>query len=149
MVFLSFFNANNYSNIFEIINDHNLAKLGDVFANLIFSIAISESIKSITSKKVSGTILGNAFRRSDFSKYVHLRSDLHTLADYSESIICYSILSEIVSIEACVNILNLELTDINIQNRNMFNIKAINAFQKLLNYIFNIFKENRLFESVP
>lgn len=138
MVILPFFNKEKYKTIFDIINDHALAKLGDVFANLIYSLAISASMKHITSKKVSAAILGNAFRRSNFGKYVHVRSDLHTLADFSEALICFSILGDFLDVEKCKSILETKLIDIDINDRSELNIKSINAFQFLLDHIFTL-----------
>ena len=85
--------------------DRGLAKIGDVFVNFVFSLAVSNKNASPTNVRVSSDILSEALKKTGFRKELPSRIDRHKQGDAVEALIIYSWLEGRVSLEECVSIL--------------------------------------------
>ncbi|MHA1409183.1 MAG: ribonuclease III family protein [Candidatus Odinarchaeia archaeon] len=90
-------------NLYKITRDKGLSKLGDSLVNLTYSIAKSISINKITGKKVTGKILSAAINNTSFRKFAGKNQDAHSLADAVESLIAYTWIKKIISIDEIVD----------------------------------------------
>ncbi|MHA1232243.1 MAG: ribonuclease III family protein [Candidatus Helarchaeota archaeon] len=125
----------------EIFLDKNLAKIGDIFVNFIYSISKSIVINKITGEKVAGKILMQALRDSDLNQYVPARLTKHDIADAVEALIFYVWALNLMKFNEMIDILVSELSMGDFSTRTNEFDTAILAFTKLLNKIseLNIF----------
>jgi len=119
----------------DIFLNKGLAKLGDPFVNLLYSLSKSVAINKISGQKVAGKILMQALKDSDFSDSIPSRLSSHDIADAVEAIIVYVWLIKKMSLTKMTEILisELKLGDFS-SRRNEFD-SAILAFTKILNEI--------------
>jgi hypothetical protein len=101
--FLSFIPR--YTRLENVLNDHNLARLGDAYVNFIYSIALSKRKGKATGTKVSSSILAQALKKAELRGFLPKRMDRHTLADAAEALIVYAWIREVMPIEESVTIL--------------------------------------------
>jgi hypothetical protein len=92
----------------EVLVDHNLASLGDSYANLIYSLAISNKKGQPVGIKVKGSILSSALRRAGLRDELPSRMSTHSLADAAEALLVYAWLSDRIGLEESVQIITKE-----------------------------------------
>ncbi|MHA1786268.1 MAG: ribonuclease III family protein [Candidatus Helarchaeota archaeon] len=108
---LFLFNIYKDKKFFEILRDRGLSNLGDNFANFVYSLAKSKTLKKASGWKVSGKTLAIALQDSNLRKLCPSRASTHDLADFAESIIIYLWFSSDFTMEEIVNILSEEMND--------------------------------------
>jgi hypothetical protein len=116
----------------EIALNKGLAKIGDGFVNLAYSIAKSQTLKSITGWKVSTEVLAKALHDSEFRSYLPSRLTAHQRANAVEAILGYLWLSNKITIEKVVEILCAELSTSTYTSRAAEKRGATEAFTQLL-----------------
>lgn len=134
----------NSQDIRVILRDKDLAKFGDVLVNFIYSLAKSFTLNRPYGSKVSGKILANAIKTSLLKTYIPSRSDTHTLGDFTEAIIAYTWLSNIMSIDEMAEILKDNLSKFTIVSRRDEIEAASFAFRELLNKISLFVNEGKI-----
>jgi hypothetical protein len=108
------------SSINEILLNKELAQLGDSYVNFIYSLALSVSKGRLQGKKVPSDVLAEALREGGLRKLLPSRLDRHRLGDAAEALIAYSWITEKLSADEAVKILEIE------------NGNSIEGFKKLL-----------------
>ena len=96
-----------YQNLSQILEDRQLASLGDVFVNLICSLVMSNRKGRPVGAKVKGSILAEAVKRSGLRDYMPSRIDRHALADAAEALVVYGWLHKNITLEECVKTLEM------------------------------------------
>lgn len=89
----------------DVLLDQDLARLGDAYANFIYSIALSKRKGKPTGAKVSSQVLAQALKRANLRGNMPKRMDRHTLADAAEALIIYAWAHNAFSIEESVTTL--------------------------------------------
>ncbi|MEM1586713.1 MAG: ribonuclease III family protein [Candidatus Bathyarchaeia archaeon] len=97
-----------YSRIEDVLKDKDLASLGDAFMNFAYSLALSKNSGRPAGRKLDGSILSLALRKSGLRKLLPHRVDRHGQADAAEALIVYGWLSGIISIKETIDILARE-----------------------------------------
>lgn len=97
-----------YSRIEEVLNDKDLASLGDAYVNFIYSLALSRRHGRPIGRKLDGSVLSSALRRSGARKLLPHRVDRHGQADAAEALLVYGWLSGIISIRGAIDALARE-----------------------------------------
>lgn len=97
-----------YDTLSEILADKRLAKLGDAYVNLVYSLALSLRTGHATASRVKTEVLAGALRKSNLRGSLPRRTDKHSQADAVEALIAYSWLSESISLNEGVEILRGE-----------------------------------------
>jgi len=102
-----------YSRVEEVLNDKNLASLGDAYVNFIYSLALSKNSGRPVGRKLDSSILFSAIQKSGMRKMLPHRMDRHGQADAAEALIVYGWLSGVISIKETIDILACkgDLTD--------------------------------------
>lgn len=101
----SFVFLKGYRNLNEVLTDHELASLGDSYANFVYSIALSNQKGKPLGVKVKGSILAEAIRKAGLRKILPSRMTRHMLADAAEALLVYGWLNNYTSISESVEIL--------------------------------------------
>ena len=112
-----------YESISDILDDHDLAALGDAYVNFVYSLALSMKLGKPVGRKVDSSTLASAVRKADLRKLLPSRTDRHKQADAAESLIVYAWLIGEISIEETLRAMEKEKT-------------AEDAFSLLLQRIF-------------
>lgn len=94
-----------YKNLNEVLTDHKLASLGDVYVNFVYALALSNKRRVPSGAKVRGRILAEAIKRADLREFLPSRMERHLLADAAEALIVYAWLNNFVTLEEGVSIL--------------------------------------------
>jgi hypothetical protein len=94
-----------YQALPEVLSDRQLAQLGDAYVNFAFSLALSERKKRPEGKKVRGSMLAEALRKSGLRESLPSRLDRHTLSDAGEAIVVYAWLHGLLTLDESVQIL--------------------------------------------
>ena len=94
-----------YNSLNEIFSDKGLAKLGDLYINFVYSLAKSKKNNIPTNERVTGKNLAEALKKAGLRSHLPSRMSRHDQGDAVESLIMYSWINEIVSIEECISIL--------------------------------------------
>jgi hypothetical protein len=89
----------------EVLTDHDLASLGDAFINFTYSLALSNKKGKPLGKKVKGSLLAEALRRTGLREYLPSSLSSHTLADAAEALLVYAWLHDCITLEESVAIL--------------------------------------------
>ena len=97
--------APHYTCLEEVLNDKNLARLGDAYINFIYSIALSRRIGKATGAKVSSRVLAQALKKAELRGFLQKRMDRHALGDAAEALVAYAYLCGVISIEESVEAL--------------------------------------------
>lgn len=113
----------NYRSISDILDDHDLAALGDAYVNFVFSLALSKRLGKPVGRKVDSSTLASALRQADLRKFLPSRTDRHKQADAAESLIVYAWLDGEISLEETLRIMERE-------------VEAVEAFSLLLQRIY-------------
>lgn len=91
-----------HRNIRQIMQNKELASLGDAFINFVYSLALSKSCGKPKAVKVSDRILADAFRLADLRKHLGTRVSRKDLANASESILFEAYDNGLLTIEESV-----------------------------------------------
>jgi len=94
-----------YKNLREILMDHELANLGDLYVNLLYSLALSELRGRPVGMRVDSRILADALRRAGLRSLLPSRTDRHRQADAVEALIVYAWVRGLMSLRDGVEIL--------------------------------------------
>jgi hypothetical protein len=94
-----------YSSLAEILNDKELASLGDAYVNLIYSLALSRSAGKPIGRKLDSRKLSSALRKAGMRMLLPYRTDRHRQADAAEALIVFGWLSGIISTKEALEIL--------------------------------------------
>lgn len=97
-----------YSRIEEILNDKDLASLGDAYVNFVYSLALSKSSGRPVGRKLDGSVLSSALRKAGARGLLPHRVDRRRQADAAEALLVYGWLSGIISIKETIDILTRE-----------------------------------------
>lgn len=89
----------------DVLTDQNLARLGDAYANFIYSIALSKKNNKPTGAKVSSNILAQALKKAQLRGYLPKRMDRHELGDAAEALLAYAWAHAAITIEESVTTL--------------------------------------------
>ena len=95
----------------SILQDKNLARLGDAYINFIFSLAITEVEHVPTGTKVSDRILAMAAKRSGLRELLPNRVSRGSIANAVEAIIVFVWIKKLIILDEAVNILKASLKD--------------------------------------
>jgi hypothetical protein len=95
----------NYSNLSEILTDKPLAALGDAYVNFVYSLALSKKLRKPSGKKVKGAPLAEAVRKAGLRKFMPSRIDKHGISDAAEALLVYAWLTNVITIEQSVEVL--------------------------------------------
>ncbi len=79
-----------YKTLQDVLDDSNLAALGDAYTNLIFSIYLSLSTGIPTGSKINNRILSDALRQAELREFLTSRVDRHKQADAAEALLVYT-----------------------------------------------------------
>jgi hypothetical protein len=95
----------NYNDLSQILTDKKLAALGDAYVNFIYSLAMSKKLAKPYGKKVKGTPLAQAVRKTGLRKLLPSRMDKHALSDAAEALLVYGWLNKALTLEQSVALL--------------------------------------------
>ncbi len=79
-----------YTTLQDVLDDGNLAALGDAYTNLIFSIYLSLRTGIPTGSKINNRILSDALRQAELREFLTSRVDRHKQADAAEALLVYT-----------------------------------------------------------
>ncbi|MEM2309162.1 MAG: ribonuclease III family protein [Candidatus Bathyarchaeia archaeon] len=94
-----------YSSIIEILDDRELASLGDAFINFIYSLALSKVAGRPIGRKLDSRLLSSALKKAGIRNLLPHRVDRHRQADAAEALIVYGWLSGAISIQETLDVL--------------------------------------------
>jgi len=94
-----------YTSFQDILLDKDLAKLGDAYINLAYSLALSQRLKRPAGAKVNNQILAEAVKRTGLREKLPRRIDRHTRGNAAEALIAYAWLKQTLELEDCVRFL--------------------------------------------
>ncbi|WP_455276753.1 ribonuclease III family protein [[Eubacterium] cellulosolvens] len=95
----------------SILQDKDLAKLGDSYVNFVFSLALTEVEQHPTGIKVSDRVLAEAAKRSGLRKILPNRINKDILGNAVEALIIHAWINKSITIEESVNILKRSIND--------------------------------------
>lgn len=94
-----------HSTLTSLLEDHNLAQLGDAYINFTYSLALSSRKRRPTATKVKGAVLAQALKNAKLRQHLPSRMTSHKLADAAEALIIYTWLSNQITIQETVKTL--------------------------------------------
>jgi hypothetical protein len=97
--------AKTYGNLTEILTDHQLASIGDTYANFAYSLALSKKRRELQGIKVKGTVLAEALKKAGLREHLPSGMSRHTLADAAEALLAYGWLKDHITLAESVSIL--------------------------------------------
>jgi hypothetical protein len=86
----------------HVVNDKQLASLGDAFVNFIYSLALTKIHGSPQATKVSDRILSEAFKLAGLREYLGTRRSRKDLANAAESLLIEAYRKQLISIDESV-----------------------------------------------
>jgi len=95
----------NTSEVRKILMDRGLAKLGDAYVNLIYSLALTEIEGQPTGVKVSDRILAEAAKTSGLRRLLPKRTRRNDVANAVEALLVYTWRSKFMTAEEAKDIL--------------------------------------------
>lgn len=101
-----------HESLSELLMDQKLAKLGDAYVNLLYSIALSKRNGEPAGTKVQGRLLADAFKKAGLRKFLPSRIDRHKQADAAEALIVYPWLRGSMTMEEALEILEQNEDDV-------------------------------------
>ncbi|MEM2093787.1 MAG: ribonuclease III family protein [Candidatus Bathyarchaeia archaeon] len=90
----------------EILVNPDLAKLGDVFLNLVYSLMQTIQYGKGVNARVPSRILASALKMSRLKRELPLRTSVHDQADAVEALSAYAWLSGVITIGELVSLLS-------------------------------------------
>jgi hypothetical protein len=100
-----------YTGIRAILLDRDLAKLGDAYVNLAYSLAESCRLGRGSSLRASSKVLAEALKRAGLRVLLPRRTSTHDQADAIEALVAYAWLTDTLMLEECVSILSKPVND--------------------------------------
>lgn len=97
-----------YTSIRDVLNDRELASLGDAYINFVYSLALSRRYGRPVGRKLASTVLSLALRKAGVRELLPHRIDRHRQADAVEALLVYGWLRGIISIKETIDILARE-----------------------------------------
>ena len=94
-----------YKTLQEILTNHNLATLGDVYTNLLYSLYLSTKTGRPTGSKADSHMLSKALKQAGLRALMPSRLDRHKQADAAEALLLYVWLHGLTTITESVEIL--------------------------------------------
>jgi len=94
-----------YKDLKEILTNHKLANLGDAYVNFIYSLALSNKKGEPVGRKVRGKVLAESFKRAELREALPHRVNSHMMADAAEALILYAWITDAITIEEGIKIL--------------------------------------------
>ncbi len=94
-----------YESLSEVLMDQKLAKLGDAYVNLLYSLALSKKKGEPAGTKVKSRLLADAFKKAGLRKFLPSRIDRHKQADAAEALIVYAWIRGLMTMEEGLKIL--------------------------------------------
>ena len=94
-----------HKTIHTVLADTDLAKLGDAYTNLVYSLYLSITTGQPTGKKTEGNILSEALKRAGLKSLLPSRMDRHGLADAAESLLVYVWLTGLMTLGESVSLM--------------------------------------------
>jgi len=91
----------------QIMTNRQLSQLGDAFVNFACSLALSVKQKKPVGTKVSSQTLAQALKNANLRKHLPARMTRHALADAAEALVVYAWLSEKITIDETVRIIQM------------------------------------------
>lgn len=88
-----------------VLTDVDLAKLGDAYTNLVYSLYLSIRTGKPTGRKTEGNILSEALKQAGLKLFLPSRMDRHGLADAAESLLVYVWLTGLMAIGESVSLM--------------------------------------------
>jgi len=89
----------------EVTDEDDLSGIGDTFVNLIYSLALSNTLKRPVGKRASNLVLKEALLRSTVRSKAGTRLKRQEMGDFVESELFRAWLKGHISIEECVGVL--------------------------------------------
>jgi hypothetical protein len=122
----------------KFIAHKEYAKLGDALVNFIYSLAKSLATTQTTGTKVSDSILTQAYKNSLWfeQKTLMIKGNKGKIADGIEALILYFWVAKNLSLNELIEPLSQTLKFKDLSHPRVERIVAIQAFQKLLNFLF-------------
>jgi len=90
----------------RVVQDKQLASLGDAFVNFIYSLALTKRNGRPEATKVSDRILSEAFRQAGLRELLGSRLSRKELANGAESLLVDAYRRQLITIDECVSILS-------------------------------------------
>lgn len=117
----------------DIMRDKDLAALGDVYVNFIYSLARSKVVGRPQGVRVRGKVLAEALKNSGLrSLLLPRRLSTHELSNAAESLLVYCWLHKFVSLDEAVSMLSSRINVENLAVREREWKDAVDAFTILL-----------------
>jgi len=108
----------------RVVNDKQLASLGDAFVNFIYSLALTEIGGRPRATKVSDRILSDAFRLAGLREYLGTRLSRKDLANAAESLLVEAYRKDLISINESVSVLTRDPENLQESLSNLLKIAA-------------------------
>lgn len=124
--------SNRYSNPEEAFLDPDLAKLGDVLVNFIYSLGRSIARGQPDGDKIPNSVLAAALVEANLRDLAPSRVDRHQIGDVVEAMFAYAWLQEDVAISEAAEVLANSLEGANFQDREYVLKRAEEGFKNLL-----------------
>jgi len=96
----------NSETIRRVVQDKELASLGDAFVNFIYSLALTKTRGRPQATKVSDRILSDAFRNAGLREHLGSRLSRKELANGAESLLVEAYRRQLITIDESVSILS-------------------------------------------
>ncbi len=131
----SIFKNKKYNSLEDIVNDKSLAKIGDLFINLLYSTAKSKILGLPFHQRVWDDCMAEAMKNSNLSQHVSRKKDKGKLADACEALVLYAWLTDLITINEIISTLVIDGTNFNHSNLVREKEFCINSFTRLLDLI--------------
>jgi len=89
----------------EILEDRDLASLGDAYVNFTYSLVLSDKRRKPVGVRVKGSVLAEALRKAGLRDHLGSRMSRHALADAAEALIVYAWLNGRITLDESVTIM--------------------------------------------
>ncbi|KXB03379.1 hypothetical protein AKJ47_02355 [candidate division MSBL1 archaeon SCGC-AAA261G05] len=116
----------------EAFLDPDLAKLGDVLVNFIYSLGRSIARGQPDGDKIPNSVLAAALVDADLRDLAPSRVDRHQIGDVVEAILAYAWLQEDIEISRAAEVLASSLEGVDFQDRDEVLNGAEEGFKNLL-----------------
>jgi len=95
----------NADSIRQVMQDRQLASLGDAYVNFVFSLALTKIKGNPEGIKVSDRILANAFKLANLRKFLGTRVNRKDLANAAEAILFEVYQRRLISLDESVQLI--------------------------------------------
>jgi hypothetical protein len=108
----------------HVVDDKQLASLGDAFVNFIYSLALTKINGSPKATKVSDRILSDAFKLAGLREYLGTRRSRKDLANAAESLLIEAYRKQLISIDESVSTLTQNPDGLEVGLSNLLKLAA-------------------------